>query len=92
LNAAAGWTVTTAAPVTIKPGQTVTEHFKVPVPAGAEPGDRTLTVSVTPRAGPPGGRTGQVEASATVTVPYTSFAGACNNTGVSDKSRPPRPN
>jgi beta-glucosidase len=88
LNAPAGWTVTSPAPVTIEPGQTVTEHFQVTVPAGAEPGDRTLTVSVTPRAGPPGGRTGQVEASATVAVPYASLTAAYNNTGISDNSNP----
>ena len=88
LNAPAGWTVTRPAPVTIEPGQTVTEHFQVTVPAGAEPGDSTLTVSVTPRAGPPGGRTGQVEASATVAVPYASLAAAYNNTGISDNSNP----
>ena len=86
LKAPAGWTVTSPAPVTIEPGQTVTEHFQVTVPAGAEPGDSTLTVSVTPRAGPPGGRTGQVEASATVAVPYGSLAAAYNNTGISDDS------
>ncbi len=37
-------------------------------------------------AGPPGGRTGQVEASATVAVPYASLAAAYNNTGISDNS------
>jgi hypothetical protein len=88
LNAPAGWTVSSPAPVTIEPGQTVTEHFQVTVPASAEPGDRTLTVSVTPGAGPPGGRTGQVEASATVAVPYASLAAAYNNAGISDNSNP----
>jgi len=86
LNAPAGWTVSSPAPVTIQPGQTVTEHFQVIVPANAEPGDRALTVSVMPLAGPSGGRTDQVEASATVSVPYTSFAAAYNNTGISDNS------
>jgi beta-glucosidase len=88
LKAPAGWTVTSPAPVTIPPGQTVSEHFQVTVPASAVPGDQTLTVSVTPLAGPPGGRTGLVQASATVAVPYTSFAAAYNNTGISDNSDP----
>jgi beta-glucosidase len=86
LNAPAGWTVTSPAPVTIEPGQTVSEQFQVTVPASAEPGARTLTVAVTALGGPSGGRTGQVEASAAVAVPYTSFAAAYNNTGISDNS------
>ena len=84
LKAPAGWTVTSPAPVTIQPGQTVSEHFQVTVPASAAPGDQTLTASVTPVPGPPGD--GLVQTSATVTVPYTSFAAAYNNTGISDNS------
>ena len=71
------------APVTIEPGQTLTEHFQVTVPAGAEPGDSTLTLSVVPTTG---SSTVRTEASATVTVPYTSLAAAYNNTGISDNS------
>ena len=52
LQAPAGWTVSSPAPVTIAPGQTVTEHFQVTVPASATPGSQTLTVSVSPLAGP----------------------------------------
>jgi beta-glucosidase len=88
LKAPADWTVTSPAPVTLEPGQTFTEQFQVTVPAGAEPGDRTLTVSVTPQAGPTSGRTSVVEASATVAVPYSSLAAAYNNTGTSDDSNP----
>jgi beta-glucosidase len=82
LKAPAGWTVTSPAPVTIQPGQTVTEQFQVTAPTGAGPGDRTLTLSVRP----PAGRTGLVQASATVTVPYHSLAAAYNNAGISDNS------
>jgi beta-glucosidase len=83
LQAPAGWTVSRPAPVTIEPGQTVSEHFQVTVPASAPAGDQTLTVSVSSLAGP---RRGSVQASATVAVPYTSFAAAYNNTGISDNS------
>jgi beta-glucosidase len=86
LKAPAGWTVSSPAPVTIEPGQTVTEHFQVAVPAGAKPGDQILTASVTPLTGSPGDRTSLVEASATVAVPYTSLAAAYNNAGISDDS------
>jgi beta-glucosidase len=86
LKAPAGWTVSRPAPVTIEPGQTVTEHFRVTVPAGAAAGRQTLAVSVKTFAGPPAGRTGRVEASATVAVPYTSLAAAYNNIGISDNS------
>jgi beta-glucosidase len=79
LKAPAGWTVSSPAPVTIKPGQTVTGHFRVTVPAGAKPGDRTLKLSVDDR-------TSAVQATATVAVPYTSLAAAYNNTGISDNS------
>jgi beta-glucosidase len=86
LDAPAGWNVTVPAPVSIEPGQTVTEQFQVTAPASAEPGDRSLKLSVTPLAGPPGGRTDLVQASATVTVPYGSLAAAYNNAGISDNS------
>jgi beta-glucosidase len=86
LKAPAGWTVKTPAPVTIEPGQTVSERFRVTVPADATPGSQTLTVSVSPRAGSPGDRTSVVQATASVAVPYASLAAAYNNTGISDNS------
>jgi beta-glucosidase len=83
LKAPAGWTVGNPAPVTIAPGQTVTEHFTVTAPANAAAGTDTLQVAVTPTAGNSGVTT---EASATVTVPYSSLTAAYNNTGISDNS------
>ncbi len=83
LKAPAGWTVSNPAPVTIAPGQTVTEHFTVTAPAGAQPGDSTLQVEVRSAIGGP---TSVVKASATVTVPYSSLIAAYNNTGISDNS------
>jgi beta-glucosidase len=81
-----GWTASSPAPVTLEPGQTVTEHFTVTVPADAQPGDRTLQVTIMPTAGTSADRTSLTEASATVTVPYSSLAAAYNNTGISDNS------
>jgi beta-glucosidase len=90
LRTPAGWTVSSPAPVTIEPGQTVTERFLVTPPADASAGNQTLTVTVSPLAGPlgdrRGGRAGRVEATATVAVPYTSLAAAFNNIGISDNS------
>jgi beta-glucosidase len=86
LKAPAGWTVTGPGPVTIAPGSTVTERFRVTAPANATPGTHTLVLTVSPGAGPPGGRMGLVEASTTVVVPYASIAAAYNNTGISDNS------
>ena len=83
LKAPAGWTVGNPAPVTIAPEQTVTEHFTVTAPANAAAGTDTLQVAVTPTAGNSGVTT---EASTTVTVPYSSFTAAYNNTGISDNS------
>jgi beta-glucosidase len=60
--------------------------WTVTAPASAKPGDHTLKLSVAPLAGPPAGRKGRVEASATVTVPYSSLAAAYNNIGISDNS------
>jgi len=88
LKAPAGWTVRNPGPVTIAPGQTVTEHFTVTAPASATPGDSTLQLTVSPTAGHDDDRTGRVEASATVTVPYSSLTAAYNNTGISDNSNP----
>jgi beta-glucosidase len=82
----AGWAASSPAPVTLEPGQTVTEQFTVTVPAGAPAGDRTLQVAIKPTAGNSGDRSSLVEASATVTVPYSSLAAAYNNTGISDNS------
>ncbi len=91
LRVPAGWTASSPAPVTVAPGQTVTEHFTVTAPSSAQPGTSTLQVVIGSRTGRPaagrfGDRTGLVEASATVTVPYSSLAAAYNNTGISDNS------
>ena len=51
LRAPGGWKVSSPAPVTIRPGQTVTEKFQVTAPADAQPGDHTLKLSVVPLAG-----------------------------------------
>ncbi len=83
LQVPAGWTASRPAPVTVAPGQTVTEHFTVTAPAGAAPGDSTLQVAITSSAGGP---PSVVKASATVTVPYSSLIAAYNNTGISDNS------
>jgi hypothetical protein len=72
----------------VEPEQTVTEHFTVTAPASAQPGDSTLQVVAGPTAGNVGDRSGTVEASATVTVPYSSLTAAYNNTGISDNSNP----
>ena len=58
------------------------------VPAGAQPGDQTLEVAITPGDGGFGDRAGLVEASATVTVPYSTLTAAYNNTGISDNASP----
>jgi beta-glucosidase len=86
LDVPAGWTASRPAPVNVAPGQTVTEHFTVTAPAGAQPGDSTLQVAIRPTAGRSTDRTSGVEASATVTVPYSSLTAAYNNTGISDNS------
>ena len=85
LKAPAGWTVSNPKPVTIPPGQTVTEHFTVTAPASAPAGTDTLQVLVTPTEGDSDVTT---KASATVTVPYSSLIAAYNNTGISDNSDP----
>ncbi len=84
-----GWTVAPAGPVpgAVEPGQTVTARFRVSVPAGAQPGTRTLTARITYQQPAPGGPSpGLVTASATTTVPYASLAAAYNNSGISDNS------
>jgi len=85
LQVPAGWTASRPAPVTVAPGQTVTEHFTVTAPASAQPGDSTLQVEIRSAFGGFAGRT-TVKASATVTVPYSSLIAAYNNTGISDNS------
>jgi beta-glucosidase len=85
LTVPAGWHASSPAPVTVAPRQTVTEHFTVTAPAGAQPGDSTVQVAISPAAGGFAGRT-TVKASATVTVPYSSLTAAYNNTGISDNS------
>ena len=84
LQVPAGWTASSPAPVTVAPGQTVTEHFTATAPACAAPGDSTLQVVIASGGGAPG----VVKASATVTVPYSSLIAAYNNTGISDNSDP----
>jgi beta-glucosidase len=79
-----GWSVTSPAPVTVGPGQSVTRSFQVSAPADAQPGTRTLTARVTDPAGR--GGPGLVEASATVPVAYSSLTAAYNNAGISDNS------
>jgi beta-glucosidase len=84
-----GWTVAPAGPVpgAVAPGQTVTARFRVSVPAGVKPGNRTLTAKFTYQQSAPGGPSpGLVTASETTTVPYASLAAAYNNTGISDNS------
>jgi beta-glucosidase len=88
LKVPAGWTASSPEPVTVAPGQTITRHFTVTVPAGAQPGDQTLQATITSGDGAFGDRTSRVEASATVTVPYSSLAAAYNNTGISDNANP----
>jgi beta-glucosidase len=86
LTAPAGWTVSNPEPVTVAPGQAVTERFTVTAPANAAAGTDTLRVLVSPTAGGSDDRTDTVAASATVTVPYSSLTAAYNNTGISDNS------
>jgi beta-glucosidase len=88
LQVPAGWTASRPAPVTVAPGQTVTEHFTVTAPAGAQPGDSTLELSIRSSAVGFGGRGGVVKATTTVTVPYSSLVAAYNNTGISDNAKP----
>ncbi|MCW2935676.1 MAG: beta-glucosidase, partial [Actinomycetia bacterium] len=88
LQVPAGWTASSPAPVTVAPGQTITRHFTVTVPADAQPGDQTLQVVITPGDGAFADPTSVVEASATVTVPYSSLSAAYNNTGISDNANP----
>jgi len=86
LKVPAGWTASSPAPVTVAPGQTVTEHFLVTAPADAQPGTSTLQLTIRSRAGRFADSTSVVKASATVTVPYSSLVAAYNNTGISDNS------
>jgi beta-glucosidase len=87
LSAPAGWTVTPAGPVppAVAPGQTVTVRFNVTAPASAQPGSATLSAKVSYQAGP-GSPGGVVEASTTVSVPYSSLAAAYDNIGISNNS------
>ena len=88
LKVPAGWTASSPEPVTVEPGQTVSRRITVTVPAGAQPGDQTLQVAIAPGDRALADRTSLVEASATVTVPYSSLATAYNNTGISDNANP----
>jgi beta-glucosidase len=81
-----GWKVIGPAPVTVRPGQTVTRSFRVTPPAGAAPGTSTLTARAAFPARPGEGGAGLVEASTTLAVSATSLASAYDNTGISDDS------
>jgi beta-glucosidase len=81
LNVPSGWTASRPGPVTIAPGHTVTENFRVTVPAGAKTGTQTLTADVTSRGGP-----ALVQGSTTTIVPFASMKAADNNAGISDDS------
>ncbi|MFE2428908.1 glycoside hydrolase family 3 C-terminal domain-containing protein [Streptomyces sp. NPDC059373] len=84
LAASAGWTATATTPATfatVGAGQAVTTTWAVDIPAGTDPASFTLDATVTT----PGG---DHSAQAPVTVPYSSFAAAFNNSGVSDDSTP----
>ena len=76
LNVPAGWTASSPRPVTLEPGQTVTEHFTVTVPGDVLPARRPHRCRS--RSGPDRqlrrrtSGTSLVEASATVTVPFSS--------------------
>ena len=85
LDVPSGWTVSSSGPVTIPPGHTVTENFRVTAPADAKPGAQTLTADVTPRTGPQRG-TALVQGSTTTVVPLASMKAAYNNIGISDDS------
>ncbi len=85
LDVPSGWTATSAGPVTIAPGHTVTESFRVTAPANAKPGTQTLTADVTPRSGPQRG-SALVQGSTTTVVPFASMKAAYNNIGISDNS------
>jgi beta-glucosidase len=77
LDVPAGWTVTPLGPLPaiLAPHQAVTVRLRVAVAVTAQPGTDTLTLRVGYRAGP-GARGGQVEATATVTIPvFTPAAG-----------------
>jgi beta-glucosidase len=82
LSAPAGWTVSGPGPVMVPAHSTVSERFRVTVPASATPGTSTLTLTVIP----PGARAGTVQTTTTVAVPYSSLSAAYNNTGISDNS------
>lgn len=84
-----GWQATLEGPVpgAIEPGQTVTANFSVSVPASAQPGTLTLNARIGYQTPGPGGLSpGHVDASASVTVPYSSLTSAFDNTGISDNS------
>jgi beta-glucosidase len=69
LRAPAGWRITAAhgtAPVTLAPGQSVTEHWTADVPVAAQGTTETLTASLI--RGPGGPPVGSLSTSATVTV------------------------
>jgi beta-glucosidase len=77
LRVPAGWTVTPLGhlPAVLAPHQAVTVRLRVAVAVTAQPGTDTLTLQARYQAGS-GARGGQVEATATVTIPvFTPAAG-----------------
>jgi NPCBM-associated, NEW3 domain of alpha-galactosidase len=80
LHVPAGWTVTPLGPLpaAVAPHQSVTVRFRVAVPVTAQPGTGTLTLKAGYQAqrGALAARAGQVEATATVSIPaFTPAAG-----------------
>jgi beta-glucosidase len=91
LNLPDGWTAkeTTTAPTDVQPHSSVKITWAVGVPAGTKAGSYSLSATATWNSD--GGKASSTE-SASVTVPYTSFADAFNNIGISDNSNPAEAN
>jgi beta-glucosidase-like glycosyl hydrolase len=84
LTAPDGWTVEAATPTSFKvvePGSTANAKWRVSAPVGTDPGPYELNAAATFKAvsGP-----GSSSATASVAVPYSSFADAYDNAGISD--------
>jgi beta-glucosidase len=88
LNAPSGWQVQATTPASfgnVAPGQTVKTTWSVSVPADVSPGNYDLSAqaSFTDAAGQDSDSDATTES-----VPYPSWAGAINNTGISDDANP----
>ena len=84
LTAPDGWTAEATTPAsfpTLPGGASATTTWKVSVPAGAVPGAYPLTATAVYTED---GKAGHSTATATVSLPYASFAAALDNPGVSD--------